>query len=196
MQEADPIDGPRAHADRPVRPAANAIEDTPAVPKAYFLTFRTYGTWLHSDERGAVDRHRSDPGDPFVPPAPSLEAYERSLLTEDPVLFDDRARAIVEATIREVCAYRGWALHAVNVRTNHAHIVLTAGAPPEQVMNNLKGWATRRLADSGAFPRGPRPWARHGSTQYLWTEQAVGEACEYVINGQGGDISGAARRSG
>lgn len=26
-------------------------------PLAYFITFRTHGTWLHGDQRGSVDRH-------------------------------------------------------------------------------------------------------------------------------------------
>ena len=25
-------------------------------PLAYFISFRTYGTWLHGDERGSIDR--------------------------------------------------------------------------------------------------------------------------------------------
>ena len=29
------------------------------IPLAYFITFRSYGTWLHGDKRGSVDRlHR------------------------------------------------------------------------------------------------------------------------------------------
>ena len=27
---------------------------------AYFSTFRTYGTWLHGDDRGSTDRSHSD----------------------------------------------------------------------------------------------------------------------------------------
>jgi hypothetical protein len=26
-------------------------------PLAYLITIRTYGTWLHGDEKGSVDRH-------------------------------------------------------------------------------------------------------------------------------------------
>jgi hypothetical protein len=28
-------------------------------PLAYFITFRAYGTWLHGDKRGSVDRHNN-----------------------------------------------------------------------------------------------------------------------------------------
>ena len=26
-------------------------------PLAYLITFRTFGTWLHGDDRGSMDRH-------------------------------------------------------------------------------------------------------------------------------------------
>jgi hypothetical protein len=29
------------------------------LPLAYLITFRCYGTWLHGDERGSVDRFRN-----------------------------------------------------------------------------------------------------------------------------------------
>jgi hypothetical protein len=29
-------------------------------PLAYFISFRTYGTWLHGDERGSVNRKQID----------------------------------------------------------------------------------------------------------------------------------------
>ena len=38
-----------------------------SAPLAYFITFRAYGTWLHGDERGAVDRRHNDYGTPYLP---------------------------------------------------------------------------------------------------------------------------------
>ncbi len=34
------------------------IYEENAFPIAYLLTFRTFGTWLHGDERGALQRSR------------------------------------------------------------------------------------------------------------------------------------------
>ena len=31
-------------------------EDFKDAPLAYFISFRTFGTWLHGDRRGSVDR--------------------------------------------------------------------------------------------------------------------------------------------
>src|SRR5882762_2856343 len=37
------------------------------IPIAYFITFRAYGTWLHGDSRGSVDRFHKAYGSPMLP---------------------------------------------------------------------------------------------------------------------------------
>ncbi len=37
-------------------------------PLAYFMSFRTYGTWLHGDKRGSTDRFHNQYGAPFIEP--------------------------------------------------------------------------------------------------------------------------------
>ncbi len=37
------------------------------IPLAYFITFRCYGTWLHGDRRGSVDRFHNIYGTPRLP---------------------------------------------------------------------------------------------------------------------------------
>jgi hypothetical protein len=39
-------------------------------PLAYFIMFRSYGTWLHGDSRGSVDRLHNTYGTPRLPPNP------------------------------------------------------------------------------------------------------------------------------
>ncbi|MDX6385326.1 MAG: hypothetical protein QOK48_2899, partial [Blastocatellia bacterium] len=78
-------------------------------------------------------------------------------------------------------------LHAVNARTNHVHSVVAASGKPEHVKDGFKAYATRRLREAGLLEPNIKPWARHGSTPYLWTEEAVEKAIDYVINGQGDD---------
>ena len=43
-----------------------------AEPAGHFLTFRTYGTWLHGDARGSVDRFHNVPGEPLREYRPAL----------------------------------------------------------------------------------------------------------------------------
>ena len=66
-----------------------------------------------------------------------------------PFLLDQKQRDVVDAAIREVCTYRRHDLHAVNVRTNHAHAVIAARCPPERLADSLKAYSTRRLREAG-----------------------------------------------
>jgi hypothetical protein len=45
--------------------------------------------------------------------------------------------------------------------------------------------ARRRLREANLLSDETKPWARHGSTPYLWTEDDLERAIDYVLNGQG-----------
>ena len=49
----------------------------------------------------------------------------------------------------------------------------------------LKGRASRRLTRFGVDPTCRRRWTRGGSTKYLWGEEDVYSAIEYVVERQG-----------
>src|SRR5205085_7730420 len=89
------------------------------VPLAYLITFRCYGTWLHGDERGSVDRDHNRYGTPLIPPNERWRQHNEQSLKHPPVELDSARRAAVEAAIRETCEKRGWLLLAINIRTNH-----------------------------------------------------------------------------
>jgi hypothetical protein len=38
------------------------------IPLAHLITFRSYGTWLHGDKRGSVDRFHNQYKSPYLPP--------------------------------------------------------------------------------------------------------------------------------
>jgi REP element-mobilizing transposase RayT len=155
-------------------------------PLAYLVTFRCYGTWLHGDERGSIDRHIYNRyGTPDMPANQKLLADEIIELKHPAVVLNCAQRRVVELAIREVCDYRDYVLHAVNVRTNHVHSVITASGKPERVMDSFKSYATRKLRQARLLDQNVKLWARHGSTPYLWTEEEVQRAIDYVINGQG-----------
>lgn len=52
-------------------------------PLAYFITWRTYGTWLHGDERGSVQRGSSGPLAPPISPNPPTSASIGRMLHAD-----------------------------------------------------------------------------------------------------------------
>jgi len=155
-------------------------------PLAFLITFRCYGTWLHGDERGSVDRKNFHTfGASDMPANRKLAAEEKHKLRHAAIKLNRVQRVVAEDAIREVCEHRGYGLVALNVRTNHVHSVVKASCKPEHVMDTFKAYATRRLRETGLLDPKTKPWARHGSTPYLWTEEAGERAIDYVINGQG-----------
>jgi REP element-mobilizing transposase RayT len=152
---------------------------------AYFITFSTYGTWLHGRAPGSVDRRHNEPGTPFLPADPAREGAEREGLGQSEYRSDTVRRDLVLRTIMEVARHRGWRVWAVHVRTNHVHVVVTAAASPEKVMSDFKAWASRRLREAFQEDADRNRWTQHGSTRYLWTDAAVAEKVEYVVDKQG-----------
>src|SRR5690348_8449546 len=102
----------------------------PDIPVAYLITFRRYGTWLHGDERGSIDRHRNRYREPYIAQNGRWRSYNSQSLKHEPVALTPQHRKCVERAIRETCLFRNWDLHAVNVRTNHAHSVIIAYVAP------------------------------------------------------------------
>ncbi|HHN77223.1 MAG TPA: hypothetical protein ENK11_00915 [Phycisphaerales bacterium] len=160
----------------PVYPAAMP-------PLAYFLTWTTYGSWLRGDRRGSVvDENRW--GRAYATPNSRLSSRDTGLLKNEPFLLTHEARPCVHDAIVSVCEHRGWLLHAVNVRSNHVHVVVAANPQPERVMAGFKSWATRALRESGFAENGQRVWTRHGSTRYLFDQASLTRAVDYVVRHQ------------
>jgi REP element-mobilizing transposase RayT len=150
-----------------------------------------YGAWLHGDERGWVEYRR---GWQLPDPIRKLEAEAR--MTEDACLLDMEQRQLVERTIAEHCQIRGWKLHAVNCRSNHLHIVVTADLAPKHVRVQLKAWCTRRLkelevkrqarvcpGETSAIVR-ENWWAERGSDRYINDHESLEAVILYVRDGQ------------
>lgn len=157
-------------------------------PLGYLISFRTYGTWVHGDERGSVNRKQNRYGTPRIAPNPRLEISERAHLKHPPVILNAWQRPVVEAAVREVCEHRGYQLRAINVRTNHVRTVVSAAVKPEPILEAFQAYATRKLRQKRLIPRNVKPWSRHGSTRYLWKEMHVERAIDYVLFGQGDDL--------
>ena len=154
-------------------------------PIGYLITFRCYGTWLHGDQRGSVDRYHCVYGTPGLPASELRQQHDRDLLKQPPVKLKSRQRLVVESAIRETCAIRSWRLWTVNVRTNHVHAVVSANKKPGAILSALKANATRTLRDAGLCPSDSTPWAYGGSKKYLGSEKQLADAIAYVESGQG-----------
>lgn len=160
-----------------------------SVAKAFLITFRCYGTWLHGDERGSVDRRYFNQfGAPKIKPDADKVQRKAQLMKHEAFVLSAKQRAVVEAAIREVCLFRGYILLALNIRTNHVHLVVSNSGQPERIMDSFKAYATKALRAAGLAGDEQKLWSRHGSTRYLWTEEHVSTAVDYVVNGQGGEL--------
>ena len=145
----------------------------------YLITFTTYGTWLHGDERGSVVKNHT-----FIDKDSILHKTENSILKHSPIVLTKNQREIIERTIQEICEYRQWELKAINVRTNHVHAVVFAEESPEKVMNDFKSYSTRRLREAGEFTHEEKIWTKHGSTRSIYGEKPLDAAIHYVYECQ------------
>jgi len=159
------------------------------IPLGYLFTFRCYETWLHGDARGSIDRFHNKYKSPFLPRSDRRRDLSQLQLRSKPVKLDDAQRGCVDSAIREVCKHRRWFLYALNVRTNHVHIVVAIGQlKPGYALNAFKSYATRLLRRGGHWSYEHSPWADRGSKIHLWNERSIERAVNYVIDGQGGDL--------
>ena len=151
-------------------------------PIAYLLTFRTFGTWLHGDNRTSVSRReRNLYGTPKTDPNVRLREAMESELNQPPMILDNDQRNSVTQAITEVCTYRDYILRALNTRTNHVHSVVSAAVRPEKIINDFKAYSTRRLRVDDSVLHDLKIWSRGASTRYLWKPRQVEAAVDYVL---------------
>jgi REP element-mobilizing transposase RayT len=165
-------------------------------PLACFITFTTYGTWLHGRTPGSVDREHNVPGTPLLPPSAGRESARRGQMRQSAYLLDDARRQVVLRTVLEVARHRGWRLWAAHVRSNHIHVVVSAAVRPEKVLMDFKAWASRRLREAFGEDADRDRWTQHGSTRYLWDEASVEGAVAYALEEQGDPMARYDGRSG
>jgi REP element-mobilizing transposase RayT len=140
-------------------------------PLAYHVVWTTYGTWLPGDGRGWIKAHVWG----IQVPDPERERQARERMVEEPVILTAEQRAIVERTIRDHCRIREWSLHALNVRTNHVHVVVTAARDPQDVMEQFKAWCSRKLSDHAGLTK---PVAKKAGRRHWFTEGGDKERIE------------------
>jgi REP element-mobilizing transposase RayT len=162
------------------------IYENSEFPLAYLLTFRTYGTWLHGDERHSVDRHgKNIYGTPDISPNQKLNEQMQGELKQSAVILDDLQRSVVEKAIRDLCEQRKYHLQAINIRSNHVHTGVSVQAKPERIVDALKAFSTKKLREENLFSSETQIWSRGRSRRYLWKPRHVALAIDYVVYGQG-----------
>lgn len=143
------------------------------------ITWTTYGTWLPGDSRGwRAKRLGNQPADP------ELEAEAHEKMKFDAVYLSPEDRATVELACRDHCEHRGWILHAVNARSNHVHVVVTADVKPKTIRDQLKANCTARLRQQAIPLSCERTWTKGGDCEVLYDDQSLQNAIKYVLEAQ------------
>lgn len=159
------------------------------IPIAYLISFRCYGTWVHGDERGSINRFNNAYKAPYIESNAGWRNFNEAKLKGDAVRLSSAQRKIVEAAVREVCHYKHWLLHAISIRTNHGHTVVSIGeASSKTALNAFKAYATRHLRSNGLWTPTHSPWSDKGSSRVIWNEDSLHRAIDYLVNGQGGPL--------
>ncbi len=154
-------------------------------PLAYLITFRTFGTWLHGDERHSVDRHgKNIYGTEGILPNAKLNNLMKANLKQSPLILESVQRTAVEFAIKELCEKRRYYLRAINVRSNHVHSVVSAAKKPERIADAFKAFATKKLREENLVNSKVKVWSRGRSRRYLWKPRHVNLAIQYVLYGQ------------
>ena len=154
-------------------------------PIAHFFTFTTYGTWLHGDERGSINRKGKTHETRYLAPFPTLAALRKSQMAQEPLVLDAAMRGCVQRAIEAYCEFRRLTLLEINVRTNHVHAAIAGQEPPVKTLNGLKAYATRTLRDEGLVARNRRVWTSGGSKRKCFTEDDMASVRRYIRDAQG-----------
>jgi REP element-mobilizing transposase RayT len=164
--------------------------------RVWFLTWRTYGTWLPGDDRGFVgafhDRHgvrtsQNEPGVPMAEGQPHLMNYAARVMTGGEVRLAPAHAADLLDQFQETCAVRGWKLLAAAVLSTHVHVIVEVDGDPEgfAVLRDLKSYAGRRLNRVAGRPAGGSWWSASGSRRVLKDAANVAAAMRYVSDQPG-----------
>lgn len=147
-------------------------------PIAYFITWTSYGTWLPGDERGWWRK-----GGEWHSANSVFREMAATDMKETQFLLSWDDRDIVEKTVARHCEIRNWQLHAVQARTNHVHVVVTAsGYESETVSDQFKAWCTRKLKPT--HPGRKRFWSEGGWRCWICHEDDLEAAIVYVNEAQ------------
>jgi REP element-mobilizing transposase RayT len=154
---------------------------------AYFITFTTYGTWLHGTDKGmgSVDDEHNQFGTPFIAPDIDRFSAARDAMKQPPYTLDASRRDIDRDAIVGLAEGKQWRLWALHVRSNHVHVVVTADRDPGRLMSDMKARASRDLNRLESDQAERMRWTRHGSTRHLFEWSAVEEKVRYTLDEQG-----------
>jgi len=149
-------------------------------PLAYHITFGTYGTRLHGDPRGTVDRRRNRPGDPIVGRNEAWQRMEASRLSHPPILLTVPQRVYAERAVISICQRGRWTYKEAACGPDHVHVLLSARRDGKAIRRWLKRWLGEALSARWPLRVGQSWWATGGSVKWIWDAGYLERVTQYV----------------
>ncbi|MFH1919039.1 MAG: hypothetical protein ABIP48_04010, partial [Planctomycetota bacterium] len=158
------------------------------------ITWTCYGTWLPGDKRGYVsDSFRPDgsripkentPGTAYSDGDQYTRRLARQRQKWPTVYLNAEQAAVVVQRLVTSAVERDWRILRSAVMSNHVHVVVV-DCPEDGpgVRRALKGPTQARLSEDARRPR--RWWTQGGSDRYLYGENAIQRAVNYVATQHG-----------
>lgn len=149
-------------------------------PLGYFLSWATYGTRLHGDPRGTVDRTQTGHRDPILGPDKERWEYEQEKMNFPPVILTREQRLFAESGIPRIWERGLWKYDTCAVAPDHVQVILTSAHQPKAIRRILKRWLGQYLSEKWPLDEGATWWAECGSIKWLIDPAYFQNACGYV----------------
>jgi REP element-mobilizing transposase RayT len=147
---------------------------------AYHITWGTYGTRLHGDPRGTIDRQHNEIGTPVLGFDEHRWEREKENLKFPPVVLTREQMRFVEELVPVICKRGYWKYHTCAAGPDHVHVVLTSEHDPETIRRLLKRWLSQEMSKQYPLPPGAVWWAECGSIRWIDCDRYFNNATDYV----------------
>jgi valyl-tRNA synthetase len=156
---------------------------------ATLLTWTTYGTWLPGEDRGSVSRApradgtqslRNLPGEPYDRDDPQRQAAATERRQGKPLRLTPNHAPVLLSCIADTCQRHGIELLAIAILPNHVHVLCQGEQHGAEMLQVIKGNASRRLNRQFMLEGSPRWWTKSGSRRRIKGGVDLTAAIDYL----------------
>ena len=150
----------------------------------WHITFGTYGTRLHGDDRPTVDKQHNELNTPFVSRASDRLRSERERMKFPPRCLTIGQQVFVETELAGICERGGWTFRVCAAGPDHVHVLcdVVPEVHGEKVRRLIKRWLGQKLSEHWPLPKGATWWAEEGSNIAIHDETYLNNCFAYVFN--------------
>jgi len=156
----------------------------------WHITWGTYGTRLHGDDRPTVDKQHNTRSTPFLGADDQRRSGERDRQPHPAVRLTREQCLFIQEKIPAICERGGWELRVCAAAPDHVHVLLDINPEihGQKVRRLLKRWVTEALNQAwppgsgrpGSLAIGATWWAEEGSNKAIKDIKYLNNAFNYV----------------